>query len=107
MKKFNREASRAPKLTAAQAAKQNNMTDEQINSSDILKFDEAFFDKVALLGNWPPAKKQLTVKIDEDVLTWLRSMGKGYQTRINHILRIAMEHQKPRVEKHQNAASPN
>jgi uncharacterized protein (DUF4415 family) len=30
---------------------------------------------------------------------WLRSMGKGYQTKINHILRIAMEHEKPRAEK--------
>jgi uncharacterized protein (DUF4415 family) len=100
MKKFNLEASNAPKLTAAQAAKLNNMTDGQIDYSDIPELDEAFFTKVAFLENWPPAKKQLTVKIDEDVLTWLRSMGKGYQTKINHILRIAMEHQKPRVEKH-------
>ena len=100
MKKFNLEASKAPKLTAVQAAKLNNMADEKIDYSDIPELDEAFFAKVALLGNWPPAKKQFTVKIDEDVLMWLRSMGKGYQTKINHILRIAMEHHKPRTDKH-------
>ena len=56
------------------------MADEKIDYSDIPELDEAFFAKVALLGNWPPAKKQFTVKIDEDVLMWLRSMEKGYQT---------------------------
>ena len=81
-------------------ARIDSLTDEQIDYSDIPELDEAFFAKAALLKNWPPTKKQLTVKIDEDVLTWLRSMGKGYQTKINYILRIAMEHQKPRAEKH-------
>ena len=69
-KKFNLYASRALKLTAAQAAKLNSMTDEKIDYSDISELAEAFFAKAAFLGKWPPAKKQLTVKIDEDVLTW-------------------------------------
>ena len=37
-----------------------------------------------------PIKKQLTVRIDADVLEWLRSQGKGYQSRLNDILRAAM-----------------
>ena len=37
---------------------------------------------------WPPAKKQLTIRLDEDVLDWLKRHGKGYQTRINRILRV-------------------
>lgn len=38
-----------------------------------------------------PAKKQLTVRIDVDVLEWLKRDGeKGYQKRLNHILRSAM-----------------
>jgi uncharacterized protein (DUF4415 family) len=30
-----------------------------------------------------PVKKQLTVRIDADVLEWLRSRGNGYQSRMN------------------------
>jgi uncharacterized protein (DUF4415 family) len=39
-------------------------------------------------------KKQTTVRIDADIMDWLKSQGKGYQTRINAILRSAMENQK-------------
>jgi uncharacterized protein (DUF4415 family) len=37
-----------------------------------------------------PIKKQLTVRLDADVIAWLRQQGKGYQTRLNAILRSAM-----------------
>jgi len=37
-----------------------------------------------------PVKRQLTVRIDADVIAWLRSFGKGYQSRLNAILRSAM-----------------
>ena len=37
-----------------------------------------------------PVKEMTTVRIDADVLHWLRSQGKGYQTRINAILRKEM-----------------
>ena len=46
---------------------------------------------------WPPAKKQLTIRLDEDVLAWLKRHGKGYQTRINRILRVVMESQPVRT----------
>ncbi len=45
---------------------------------------------------WPPAKQQLTIRLDADVLNWLKANGRGYQTRINRILRAAMESQPPR-----------
>jgi uncharacterized protein (DUF4415 family) len=35
-------------------------------------------------------KERLTVRIDKDVVAWLRSGGEGYQTRLNEILRNAM-----------------
>jgi len=38
-----------------------------------------------------PIKKPVTIRIDADVLAWLRSQGPGYQTRINKLLRILME----------------
>jgi uncharacterized protein (DUF4415 family) len=37
----------------------------------------------------------LTIRLDADVLVWLKGQGKGYQTRINHILRVVMESQPP------------
>jgi uncharacterized protein (DUF4415 family) len=36
-------------------------------------------------------KKQLTIRLDADALDWLKRHGKGYQTRINRILRVVME----------------
>ncbi|MGH8547175.1 MAG: BrnA antitoxin family protein [Methylococcales bacterium] len=33
-----------------------------------------------------PLKKQLTLRLNEDVLDWLKKQGKGYQTKINAIL---------------------
>jgi uncharacterized protein (DUF4415 family) len=37
-----------------------------------------------------PNKKQITAKVDADVLDWLKSQGKGYQSRMNAILRREM-----------------
>jgi uncharacterized protein (DUF4415 family) len=37
-----------------------------------------------------PIKQQLTVRVDADVLAWLKSEGGGYQSRLNGILRNAM-----------------
>ena len=38
-----------------------------------------------------PRKKSITCKVDEDVLAWLKNSGRGYQTRLNAILRKAMQ----------------
>jgi len=37
-----------------------------------------------------PTKTSTTVRLDSDILAWLKSQGKGYQTRLNAILRQAM-----------------
>jgi uncharacterized protein (DUF4415 family) len=37
------------------------------------------------------AKEQITLRLDSDVLTWFRSQGKGYQTKINSLLRAYMK----------------
>ena len=43
-------------------------------------------------NNYKPIKKTVNIRIDADVLEWLKSAGKGYQTRLNAILREAMLH---------------
>lgn len=63
--------------------------DREIDYSEIPELGEEFFSKAAV--RWPPEKKQLTVRIDADVISWLKAQGKGYQTRLNRILRVAME----------------
>ena len=40
-----------------------------------------------------PGKQPLTIRVDEDVLEFFRATGKGYQTRINAVLRAYVEAQ--------------
>jgi uncharacterized protein (DUF4415 family) len=48
---------------------------------------------------WREVKKQTTVRIDADILEWLKSKGKGHLTRINDILRDSMREEiKPRTK---------
>ena len=37
-----------------------------------------------------PRKRQITARLDADVLDWLKRQGKGYQSRINARLRVVM-----------------
>ena len=39
----------------------------------------------------PTHKKQLTIRLDQDIFNWFKGHGKGYQTRINSVLRSLME----------------
>ncbi len=46
--------------------------------------------KDAALMRWPP-KEQISIRIDEDILKFFRNQGKGYQTKINAVLRAFMD----------------
>jgi uncharacterized protein (DUF4415 family) len=72
-------------------ARIDRLKDSDIDYSDIPPLDRSFFTRAA--EAWPPAKQQLTIRLDADVLNWLKANGRGYQTRINRILRAAMETQ--------------
>jgi len=73
------------------------MSDGDIDYSDIPPLGKSFFNKARVV--WPPPKKQLSIRLDIDVLEWLKGYGRGYQTRINHILRAAMEGEAPRRQR--------
>ena len=75
-------------------ARIDRMRDSDIDYSDIPQLDKKFLKKATTA--WPPEKKQLTIRLDADVLAWLKGHGKGYQTRINRILRVVMERQPSR-----------
>jgi uncharacterized protein (DUF4415 family) len=65
------------------------MKDEDIDLSDIPA--TADWNKAVIGKFYRPIKKPLTIRIDADVLAWLKGHGKGYQTRINGLLRSAMK----------------
>ena len=64
--------------------------DKEIDYSDIAPLDDEFWERAAPNPFYKPLKTHASVRIDSDVLTWLKSYGKGYQTRMNAILREAM-----------------
>lgn len=70
---------------------QKDLPDEQIDFSDIPELTDAQFDLLKRSVLFRPVKKQITVRLDADVLDWLKIGGKGYQTRMNKILRHAMQ----------------
>ncbi len=67
----------------------DKLSDKDIDTSDIPALDNAFFKSAEIRIR--PNKKSLTMRLDTDVLEWYRKQGKGYQTRINAVLRMYME----------------
>ncbi len=69
------------------------MKEDEIDLSDIPEITPEMFAKaVVRKGLKPvPRKAQLTIRLDHDVLDWYKSQGRGYQTRINTLLRAYME----------------
>ena len=71
----------------------DSMADEEIDTTDIAPLDEEFFASAEL--RLPRPKPSITIRLDPDVLEWFKEQGRGYQTRINAVLRRYMEaHQK-------------
>lgn len=108
MAKKSSESSRPAKLTSASArsiakkplskrqsavlsgiAKRQAADDDSaINYSDIPSLSDEL-----LAGAFRPRHKQLiSVRLDRDVLEWLKGYGEGYSSRLNAILRAVMEH---------------
>jgi uncharacterized protein (DUF4415 family) len=71
-------------------AKLAGRPDSEIDTSDIPELTEKFWRSAIRNPFYRPIKKQLTLRLDADVIAWLRLHGKGYQTRANALLRAAM-----------------
>jgi len=81
-----------PPLTEEQSERLSrlaNLPDEQIDFSDLPKLSDAQLEKFKPARD-RKTKEMTSVRLDSDVLTWLRRSGKGWQTRLNAILREAM-----------------
>jgi uncharacterized protein (DUF4415 family) len=62
----------------------------EIDLSDIPPLRPGFWENAVRNPYYRPVKQQLTVRLDSDVVAWLRQHGKGYQTNLNRMLRKAM-----------------
>ena len=76
-------------LSAAQLRKIDDLSDKGSKKyyEDMPEFDDEFFRNISLEET---GKTKVSIRIDDDILRWLKKHGKGYQTRANRILRSAM-----------------
>ena len=86
-----------PERPAALSARQRSelkalvsLAEGHVDTSDIPPLTETFWKNAVRNPFYRPVKQQVTVRMDADVLNWLRSSGRGYQTKLNCILRQAM-----------------
>ena len=97
MKKVEYTLDTLPPLTEAQKDNLKQlaaMPDDQIDASDIPELTDAQLAEMKRPEHFRPVKKQITARVAADVLAWLKSQGKGYQSRMNAILRQAMLNRK-------------
>jgi len=64
--------------------------DSEIDTSEMPEWTDEQWKNAVRGRFYRPNKKQITAKVDADVLAWLKSEGDGYQTRMNAILRREM-----------------
>lgn len=69
------------------------MTEEELEASIAADPDDIHepVDWSHAVKGMPPRKRDIRIRLDEDVLEWFRQAGRGYQTRINDVLRAFME----------------
>lgn len=81
---------KVPESIRKELATLAGMSEQEIDFSDIPATTEQDWQGGVRGKFYRPVKQQLTVRIDADVVEWLKGQGKGYQSRLNTILRSAM-----------------
>jgi uncharacterized protein (DUF4415 family) len=82
-----------PELTEADVAQLKalaNRPDSEIDLSDIPELTDEQLKNAVRGRFYRPIKRQVTARLDADVVDWLKRQGKGYQSRMNAILRREM-----------------
>lgn len=74
--------------TASDWERIDAMTEGDIDTTDIPPLGDNFFRNAKL--QLPEGKTSVTIRLDSEVVKWLKSSGRGYQTKINSILRTYM-----------------
>jgi uncharacterized protein (DUF4415 family) len=81
------------KISQTDWKKISKMKDKDINLSESAEIPPAMFAKAIVRRGLQPIsrKSQITLRIDDDVLKWYKNLGRGYQTKINTLLRAYMD----------------
>jgi uncharacterized protein (DUF4415 family) len=77
---------RTTKKSKTDWSKLAKLKDSDIDTSDLAPLDKDFFRKAEI--RMPKPKTMVSIRLDEDVLNWFKKQGKGYQTKINEILKM-------------------
>src|SRR2546427_414239 len=78
-------------LTAKQKRELAHLTsvrDDQIDTSEIPELPPAAWKNAVRGRFYRPVKQAVSMRLDADVIAWLKKRGKGYQTRANRVLRL-------------------
>lgn len=67
------------------------MNDGDIDCTDIPALDEEFFKNATI--RMPQRKQAVSLRLDPEVIMWFKDQGKGYQTRMNAVLKAYVEAQ--------------
>lgn len=91
--------------------KVDEMTEAELEASIAADPDDVHdaLDWTKAIKDLPPPKQPLKLRIDADVLAWFRATGRGYQTRMNNVLRAFVESrnaQSPSTRKQRTKAIP-
>ena len=63
----------------------NKLSDKDIDYSGIPETDEEFWSDAEIL--FPTKKTHVSIRLDDDIISWFKQFGKGYQTKINSVLK--------------------
>ncbi len=85
--------SKRTKKQTTEIKKLATMPDEEIDTSDIPETTD--WSKAVVGKYYRPVKKQITLRLDADMLEWFKVRGGKYQTHINQVLRRYMEANQP------------
>ena len=64
--------------------------DESIDFNDIPELDDEFWEQAEIVE--PDRTDQITIRVKRSVLAYFKAPGKGYQTRMNHVLESYVRH---------------
>jgi uncharacterized protein (DUF4415 family) len=79
-------------LSKTNYKKVKKVPDKEIDYSDIPETDEEFWSDAEVL--FPAKKRHVSIRLDDDIISWFKQFGRGYQTKINAVLRSYISNMK-------------
>jgi uncharacterized protein (DUF4415 family) len=64
------------------------LPDDKIDLSDIPEATDKGWERGYIGLSYRPGKKSVTIRLDDDMVKWFKKQGKGWQTKMNWVLRL-------------------